>query len=306
MAQAALDVVLGHGVVDTGGTRHRRARLRPVTGEQEELFAGSAELPAPERVDALLAGALARLGGYDAERGEVTPSLVSGLTRGDRGRLLLALRASLVGDEIRLILSCPDPLCRELSEIVMSAGDLLLPHPAGAVVDDAVVSTPDGPLRVRPVRGYDDAAVRDADLGEAGDADATRASADLLWSRLVTGPGGVPVPASGVGRWRLRTRAALAAALAGLAERAGAPDLALVARCPACGYWMELEPNPVDLLARAARDGTERLWAEVHCLAYHYGWGEDAILRLPRLRRRRYLDLLRRQLDGRPLVDLRR
>jgi hypothetical protein len=47
-----------------------------------------------------------------------------------------------------------------------------------------------------------------------------------------------------------------------------------------------------------------RLLAEVHFLAFHYGWSEGEILDLPRTHRWRYLELLRNQLEGRPLVDL--
>jgi hypothetical protein len=42
----------------------------------------------------------------------------------------------------------------------------------------------------------------------------------------------------------------------------------------------------------------------VHSLAFHYGWSEEAVLDLPRARRWAYLELLRNQLEGRPLVDL--
>jgi hypothetical protein len=46
-----------------------------------------------------------------------------------------------------------------------------------------------------------------------------------------------------------------------------------------------------------------RLEAEVHCLAFHYHWPEADILALPRPRRWRYLELVRRELEGSPLLD---
>ena len=66
---------------------------------------------------------------------------------------------------------------------------------------------------------------------------------------------------------------------------------------------MELDLDPMALLARELHTSADRLAAEVHCIAFHYHWSEDAILALPRTRRWKYLDLLRRELEGRPLVD---
>ncbi len=278
--QSAVDVALGAGVVDRAGTRHRRARLGAVTGADEDRADRLGPVPDPPGVDDLLAGVLVRLGGYRP----VPPGIVAALTRADRSRLLLALRGALAGDEIRLIAACPNPDCREVGEVVLSVATLLGPDPGTA--DSTDVDTPDGRFRVRLPRGTDDAAV-------AGLPDGERAPA--LWRRITE-----PAP-DGVGP---ATREALAAALAALADAVRAPDLAVVARCPECGAWIELDPDPVDLLGRALAQNGDRLLAEVHCLAFHYGWTQAEILGLSRPRRHRYLDLVRRQLDGRPLVDL--
>jgi hypothetical protein len=277
-----VDVALGAGVTDRSGSRHRRARLGPVTGADEDRAADLGAVPDPSGVDDLLAGVLLRLGGYEPVGSEV----VAALTRPDRARLLLTLRATLAGDEIRLSAPCPNPDCGEIAEVVLSVAALLGPAPGTA--DSTGVDTPDGPFRVRLPRGSDETAVAALPDGE-------RAAA--LWRRITE-----PDPAGA----RPATVAALAAALARLGESAQAPDLAVVARCPACAAWLEFDPDPADLLGRALLGNADRLLAEVHCLAFHYGWAQAEILALPRRRRHRYLDLVRRQLDGRPLVDLRR
>lgn len=41
----------------------------------------------------------------------------------------------------------------------------------------------------------------------------------------------------------------------------------------------------------------DRLYEEVHYLALHYHWGENAILDLPRAKRQRYLALLARHFE---------
>jgi transcription initiation factor IIE alpha subunit len=43
--------------------------------------------------------------------------------------------------------------------------------------------------------------------------------------------------------------------------------------------------------------GQERLYEEVHWLAYHYHWAEKDILEMTRSKRRRYLGLLRKELE---------
>ena len=71
-----------------------------------------------------------------------------------------------------------------------------------------------------------------------------------------------------------------------------------------CSAWFELELGPADLLAWELGLGSDRLFAEVHLLAFSYHWSEEAILALPRERRWRYLELLRRQGEGRPLLGM--
>jgi len=126
-----------------------------------------------------------------------------------------------------------------------------------------------------------------------------RERAAALWARLVELG---PEPMS-TARWLALPATARHAIALALAEHGRAPDLTLVARCPACRALLELDLDPFGLLARELRAGGERIFAEVHALAFHYHWSEDAILALPRPRRWKYLELLARELEGRPLVD---
>jgi hypothetical protein len=219
--------------------------------------------------------------------------------------VLLALRALLDGDELRVSARCPNPDCPEVAEVVLSVAELLGPEPATVVPATARVAGPGGDdLVVHLPRAADDAAAR---ADRAGDT-AGRARA---WGRLVErslpargggdGPG-VPIGAAYWAGLPADRRVAVAEALAAMLEQAG-PETALVARCPRCAAWIELEIDPADVLGRALRASAGRLPAEVHALAYHYGWTEDAVLDLPRARRHRYLDLLGRELEGRPLTD---
>ena len=62
---------------------------------------------------------------------------------------------------------------------------------------------------------------------------------------------------------------------------------------------MEVELEPAALLQSELGVAVDRLFAEVHTLAYHYHWSEHEILSLPRARRHRYLELLGRQVATR-------
>lgn len=292
------DVVFRRGVVDATGARHRRATVRPLTGREEGWLTGG-PLGAGD-ASALLAACTTRLGGYH----DVTAGLVALLTRGDRARLALALRRLMCGDQLVLTLTCPNGSCGEQADLELRVTDLLVDgaDPVQPEPEEVSVATPDGTARVRAPLGVDDEAVEAAPLPAGLCPGAERdARSALLWSRLVLDLDGAGPP-SPAGWLTLggETRQHLARAVV---ELDSTLDLFIVTACPACGTALEVELDPFDLLARELGLGSSRLLAEVHSLAFHYGWSEDAVLDLPRTRRWAYLELLRNQLEGRPLVD---
>jgi hypothetical protein len=275
-------VELPHGLFDADGMCHRDIVLRPMTG-YEELALSDAEHGA-RAVSDLLAGVIERLGDYD----RVDRELVGGLTRGDRQALVLHLRAGLYGDRISLVVRCANPPCAALSDVDLQISELL---PARAEPRAFLTcETASGEARIYEPTGADDDAVE-----AIGGARAARVAA--LWSRLVVLDG----RRLAVDEWPAlppATRHTLALALA---DGMRAPELAFVARCPTCRAHIELVIDPFALLARELRVGGDRLLAEIHALAFHYHWPESEILSLPRTRRWRYLELLGRELEGRPI-----
>ncbi|MCY1033728.1 hypothetical protein OV207_19915 [Corallococcus sp. BB11-1] len=283
----ASTVLLPHGLFDEDGRCHRLAELRPLTGREEWALADAGNHPDPRAVSALLAACLGRLGDFPS----VDAPLAAALTRGDRHHLALHLRARLYGDRLTLVARCPSPGCGAMADVDVRLS-ALAPERPDAAPEVLRVALPEGPAEVREPTGEDDAVLARAE-GSREERSA------LLWSRLVE-VAGQPLSPEG---WRaLPARSRHAVALA-LADGTTAPDLGLVARCPRCEAWLELELEPFALLARELRGGAARLETEVHVLAFHYHWSETDILALPRARRWRYLELLRRELDGRPLVD---
>lgn len=293
--ETARQVVLQHGVIDDTGTRHRVALLRPLSGWQEAaLGAAAGSLDAASRSE-LLAACLERLGGY----GEVSPELCAALPRGDQDLLALHLRVLMFGDRVDLTVRCPNPDCGELADLGLPLAELL-PDTERPLPERIAVDTPSGPAILRRPTAEDDALVE-----QLGGDRASRSAA--LWSRLLLALGEQEASEAGPAltpeEWAAlppATRQTLALALG---EDPCGPELSFASRCPSCRAWIELELVPIELLARELARGADRLLVELHCLAFHYGWSEDQCLSLPRDRRWRYLELLTRQLEGKPLLD---
>lgn len=75
-----------------------------------------------------------------------------------------------------------------------------------------------------------------------------------------------------------------------------APSLtgAVTVQCPVCGGSGQLLFDPVSYSLTELRAAAAGLYEEVHLLASAFRWPEDAILALPRSRRARYAELIRR------------
>ena len=84
-----------------------------------------------------------------------------------------------------------------------------------------------------------------------------------------------------------------------LAAASPGPDLRLEVRCPECGADMSYPLDLERFFFEEWSTSLERLYEEVHYLAFHYHWSESGILEMPRPKRRRYLTLLAETLEKR-------
>lgn len=263
------DIVLARGLTDAAGARHRRARLQPMDGRAEVSLGADQVAGWPAATDALLAGRLGRLGGY----APVAAELVAQLSCADRDQLALEIRTDLFGDRLLLTAACENPDCGERVDLDLSVAKLI--GQAVQTPETVIVDTDLGRVTIRPPLGLDDP------------------EAEQIWPDLtIEGPDWAALSEAD------RQRLALA-----LARTEARPELGIAAPCPSCRLLIEIEIDPVDLLSREVRLGASRLMAEIHCLAFHYGWSEAEILALPRTRRWRYLELIADQVTGRPLAD---
>ncbi|WP_298460944.1 hypothetical protein [uncultured Cellulomonas sp.] len=291
-------LTLGRGLIDTDGGRHRDAVLAAPDGRLELALAEAVRVtPGPVRVPPavrhrVLAACLERVGDYE----EPDAALVAALSRGDADLVALAVREALLGPTLALVVRCANPVCAELCDVDLELADLLPdtrePEPEWFVAEAEGV----GRVVLRPVTGADDEALE----GVPG-SPATRTGALMAAVVRAVDVGGDAVPLPDPDAWWALPAPLRTAALVALGRRPLAPTTALQVGCPACRAVNEVRFDPIVLLGRELQAGAGRLLLETHCLAFHYGWSEDAVLDLPRDRRWTYLALLRAQLTGQPL-----
>lgn len=253
------------------------AELRPLAGADEEWLAwASPSLTGAAVVSELLARTVARVGGF-------APGLdgCRALLAGDRDYLLLCLRRETLGPHVSARTSCP--ACGEPFDLDFEVDDVPVerrPQSGAGVYETEVVRADGRRLRVhfRLPTGGDLEAI-------AGEGDALAA---LVRRVVVSVDGDEPLDEQ-----------ALDELDAAIGERAPRVELAMDVVCPSCdaehSLDFELAPFVLEELAVAPR----QLMREVHGLAFHYRWSEEEILRMPRAKRRAYLDLIADELlDG--------
>jgi hypothetical protein len=197
----------------------------------------------------------------------------AGMPAADLDAAALAIRRSWVGDVIRTDTLCPTPGCRERIDVSFGIADYLGHHrprrPRGVTgtPDAGWFTLPQAQVRFRIPTVADLLAASGASLPE-----------QVLADRCVEAPG----VSRALARRLDRALAALAPSL----------DDSLGGACPACGQAMTMRFDPLSYVLAELRTVFSGVYQEVHALAAAYGWPENAILALPRCRRRRYASLI--------------
>ncbi|MEK6210285.1 MAG: hypothetical protein AABM64_07920 [Pseudomonadota bacterium] len=247
------------------------AAFRPFTGRLEEQLAELDEAQAgsrPTRVSALLAAALAHVGGREATR-----ELVAGLGFTDRQFLMLAFALQHGDDQQWRHVTCAR--CAERFDVGFRLSGLPV-TPAGDGYPWTQISVAGRQLRLRVPTGEDEERIarmapeparRALALGCIVSIDEAAPQTEVLEALCAAEVD------------------AIDAALDALAPQLPA---SLATACSECGTAQTLELDPYDI----ALPQTGELYREVHALALRYHWSEDEILQLSRERRRLYLDLI--------------
>jgi len=263
---ATRDILLLHGLAAEAAPR-RRARLRGLTGAEEEGCIEAAEqgLPLRAALSRLIAGCVECLG-----EDPIAEEDAEALSVGDREALALAIRAASFEGPMRARLVCAG--CGEALDLALDPRELLAPAPPAAPRLEL-----DGlRLACRPVTARDQAAVADlAGEDAAGLALLARCVAVEEDGDVATLP-----------------RAAQEAAAAHLLALDPMAETLLSCACPACGAAVEGSLDAGAFLVEEIVRRGPALAREVLLIARATGWEEGAILAMPRQRRLRYAALL--------------
>jgi hypothetical protein len=196
------------------------------------------------------------------------------LTITDFEYLLLSLRASWLGPQITVGLTCTG--CRELAQLTLEVSELLA---------QAEPRIPPG-ISPHPSRcgwfTFDGASFRLPNVGDLIAAENERHPVRALAARLL---GAEPLSRS------LRARIERAMSLM-------APELSCVVggNCPTCEAPLRAQLSVAPTLLGELRQNAAQLHDEIDLIARNYHWPQIEILALPLTRRRAYVERIRRAL----------
>jgi hypothetical protein len=253
---AGVTVRVPHGLWDDGAC-HRQAVLHPPGWEAVAALAGADHLPAAAWTTQVLAACVEPLPGRDVL------ATAAAWTLGDRAALLLEVHRLLTGGPLAIVADCPS--CKATMEAELGPDDLRPPERASSPWHDTTVAG----VRVR------------FRVPTGADLEAADGTAGALLRRIVLAQDG-DVPAD-------LLEAHLSDQVAELDPQA---EILLALACPACAAPVDALLDPVVHVRADLARAAERTALEVHGLARHYGWSEQAILALPAERRARYLALV--------------
>lgn len=275
--------ILPLGFVDDEEQCHSEVELRPFTGQEQRMLASFPQsTPVATITTELLCRCLTRLGSLPA----INRNMIKGLLVGDREFLLLKLYQMTFGNNLLALLNCPAEGCGESLEFPISLD--------ACVLEACPISSRIWPLRTSE-KG--DCSIRFR-LPTGGDQEALStccdAEADVLQQRLLM--------------------ACCAEADSTVAENLSPEEQACIehqmnrlapqfeveveASCPACGSGFSTCIDiPYLALAEMKINEADLDW-EIHHLAWHYHWPETEILALTPGRRRRYIELVQRELES--------
>lgn len=252
--------------------------VREATGADELVVLEPGRLPAVTLVT--LASRLAADAQGQAPVWEELPAA-------DAAAIALTLRQAWLGDRIRTDARCPNAGCLERMDIAFEISAYLAHHRPEPCPGVTPASSPGWYNLPNAAAGPSAGAAAGAPvsfrLPTIGDLLASLASPDpeqYLRERCVR-----PANVSAAVADRVsEAMGALAPSVGGI----------VTMRCPACGGSADLSFDPVTYSLTELRAAAAGLYEEVHLLASAFHWPEDAILALPRSRRVRYAELIRK------------
>lgn len=284
------------GYVDRKGVVHRDALLTPLTGQEEELLAGSGKGPTASLVTAILKSCIHRIGTISPVTGEVA----RGLLVADRQYLLLKLREVTFGDHVQTTIFCPWPACGEKVDIEFSIKHIPVVESTDKGPVYTVTLSPEAVFYDKRGEGYAEIEFR---LPNGGDQEALSAvmvenealALTGLLERCIKKIGPVENPEKElIAQISPAARMEIENQMDKLAPKV---NLTMGAKCPECGREFSLPFELQDFFFGELRVSRDLLYREIHYLAYHYHWSEQEIMQMPREKRRRYIEVLADEIE---------
>lgn len=271
------------------GVCHKDVDLRPLTGEDEAFLLEGGALSLAAKTTAILFCCLTRLGSLDT----ITMEMVGSLSVGDREALLLNLRRLTLGDRMQCVLRCPEPSCGEAMDLDLRASRFLLPpYNHSQEWYEAAISG-EGELycvTFRLPNGADQEAA--AYLSQSD----PEAAANLLLNRCIKqvtikrGEGEVLMREEDILiDWQPSQREQISMAMTEMDPQA---EIRLNLSCPYCGHSFSAILDTATFFLQEISRHMNRLYEEVHWLAFYYHWSEAEIMGMTSKKRLMYLDFL--------------
>ena len=276
---------------------HREAALRPLTGREEEMLAGMAEVAPAAQVTRILACCVQRIGPVQP----VTRNAARRLLVADRQYLLLQIRRLTFGDRVAATLTCSWPDCGKKMDIDFSIDDIPVipakeraPMYTVSLSPEAAWQDEDGVTRGAVIFRLPDGSDQEAVVSRLSDNPAQALT--MLLTRCIdaAASGGSEVGAL-VERLSPRARREIEHAMQ---EHAPHVEMDMEVACPECGRDFTVPFDVQDFFFGELRTSRDLLYRQVHYLAYHYNWSERDILDMAREKRHTYIDILADEIEA--------
>lgn len=274
----------------------RDFEITGMTGRDEEILAES-QMTSAQTVTEILLRCVKRLGDERA----VSKSLIRSLLVADRQYLMMLVRQLSFGDKVEALVHCENPNCHQrmdvdfkISEIPVTRcehqGSYLMSLDTEHLGDCEIeMFSADNSLRFRLPVGEDQEVIANSRCSTEMDAIC------LLLSRCLIASGECStIDAEVIKSWPSEIRRQIEERMESLAPSL---DLTMEITCPECGTEFEVPFELQDFFLNELKANGNLLKREVHQLAFHYHWGEEEIMAMPRQRRQSYVGLLNEEIE---------
>ncbi len=282
------------GFVDEVGSLHREFELTALTGRDEELLAQARRKESASLVTKVISRCVLRL----EDLHPVSEDIARQLLVADRQYLLLKLRQLTFGDRVHADLFCPWPECGKRVSIDFNVDDVPVKESrdkgplyhmtlsSAAAVDQEPAERE---IHFRLPNGTDQELL--SPLLVENEAKALA----LLLTRCIQRIGkSAQIDESRIEVLSPLARNEIEAEMERLAPKV---ELDMEMACPECQRRFVAPFDLQNFFFGELRAGGDRLYREVHYLAYHYHWSEHEIMDMTVEKRRKYIDVLADEIE---------